>query len=380
MKSNNKHNTQSLTLSPDNSSLSSVLSPQHSHKPTCWLVTGGCGFIGTNLIARLLKNDPGTNIRVLDNLSVGTREDLATVCGFTESDISSLSPESSVHSPQSLVLSTSEDASSVQLFVGDIRDKETCLKCCKNTDVVVHLAASTGVPASIENPEYDMTANVIGTFNMLDAARRHRVKRFIFASSGAPIGECDPPIHEEIAPHPVSPYGASKLAGEAYCSAFFLTFGLETIALRFSNVYGPGSGRKNSVVARFIRRAMVSEKLEIYGDGKQTRDFIFIDDLIHAICLAATVGGIGGQIFQIATNTETTVRGLVDKLLPILADSCYEGIEVLHKNPRRGDVFRNFSDISKAREVRGWKPECRLEDGLNSTVRWFITHSKGKSA
>ena len=139
---------------------------------------------------------------------------------------------------------------------------------------------------SVENPRLDMECNVIGTLNMLEGARMHKVKRFIFASSGAPIGECEPPIHEEMAPHPVSPYGASKLAGEGYCSAYFRTFDVETIALRFGNVYGPGSGHKNSVVAKFIRQAMQGETLEIYGDGKQTRDFIYIDDLIQAICLA----------------------------------------------------------------------------------------------
>ena len=144
----------------------------------------------------------------------------------------------------------------VELIVGDIRDADKTLKVCKGIDVIVHLAANTGVGPSVEDPRTDMEANIIGTFNMLDAARQNKVKKFIFASSGAPIGECEPPIHEELAPHPVSPYGASKLAGEGYCSAYYRTFDVSTVALRFGNVYGPGSSHKSSVLAKFIRQAL----------------------------------------------------------------------------------------------------------------------------
>ncbi len=234
---------------------------------TSYLVTGGCGFIGTSLIAHILKEHPKAKIRVLDNLSVGSRDDLAEVCNFTDVDLA----RSSLHHTQSL---------SVELIAGDIKDFDTCLKCCEGIDVVVHLAANTGVAPSVENPRQDMEANVIGTFNILEAARLAGAKNFIFASSGAPIGEVEPPIHEEIAPKPVSPYGASKLAGEAYCSAYYRTFGLKTVSLRFGNVYGPRSKHKNSVVAKFFKQALAGEPLEIYGDGNQTRDFIYIDDLI----------------------------------------------------------------------------------------------------
>ena len=134
------------------------------------------------------------------------------------------------------------------------------------------------------------------------------MKRFVFASSGAPVGEVKLPIHEELAPHPVSPYGASKLAGEGYCSAYYRTYGLETVALRFGNVYGPGSTHKGSVVAKFIRQALAGETLEIYGDGTQTRDFIYVDDLIKAIWQASRVPNIGGEESQIATNRETTLE------------------------------------------------------------------------
>ena len=212
-----------------------------------YLITGGCGFIGTSLIAQLLKEKPKTKIRVLDNLSVGTKEDLAEVCNFVEVDVSH---GISLHS------SCAEDFSDhfeVELITGDVRDYDTCSQCCIGIDIIVHLAANTGVGPSVENPRLDMEANVIGTFNMLEAARKNNIGKFIFASSGAPIGEVDPPIHEEKVPRPVSPYGASKLAGEGYCSAYYRTFGIKTIALRFGNVYGPLSKHKNSVVAKFIK-------------------------------------------------------------------------------------------------------------------------------
>jgi len=245
-----------------------------------------------------------------------------------------------------------------------------------SVNIIVHLAASTGVVSSVQNPRQDMDVNVIGTFNMLDAARQREISRFIFASSGASIGDCVPPIHELMVPSPVSPYGASKLTGESYCSAYHRTFGIETIVLRFGNVYGPWGGHKNSVVAKFIQQAMNGETLEIYGDGKQTRDFIYIDDLIRAIDLSTTAEGVGGDVFQIATNTETTVRDLVEELLPILTDAGIEGFELRHAASRLGEVKRNFSDISKASRVLGWKPRVGLDRGLAYTVKWFMENFK----
>jgi UDP-glucose 4-epimerase len=348
---------------------SSALGPQPFHKPERWLVTGGCGFIGTSLIASLLKENPNVKIRVLDNLSVGSGDDLGRICEFTILDPTLLSPQNPVLSPQSL--DPLNRSPSVELIIGDILDADLVLKIIQGIDVIVHLAANTGVGPSVDNPRKDMEANVIGTFNMLDAARQKGVKRFIFASSGAPVGECDPPIHEELAPHPVSPYGASKLAGEGYCSAFFRTFGLETVALRFGNVYGPGSSHKNSVVSKFIRQAMRGETLEVYGDGNQTRDFIYVDDLITAILLAARTDGVGGEVFQIATNVETTVNELAQKLVSVLTASGHKDIEMDHGQERLGDVRRNFSDTSKAQEFLGWKAEADLDEGLRRTVNWF---------
>ena len=322
-----------------------------------WLITGGCGFLGTAFV-RSLVEEGGHAVRVVDDLSVGEREDLEAVCRYAER-----APENLEAFPAS--------GEPVELVVGDILDERLALRAAEGADVIVHLAANTGVAPSVEDPRRDCMSNVLGTFNYLEAARHGGVRRFVFASSGAAVGEVEPPLHEELAPHPVSPYGASKLAGEGYCSAYFRTFGIETVALRFGNVYGPLSGHKNSAVAKFIKRAMRGEVLEIYGDGTQTRDFIYIDDLIRAVRLSATVDGVGGEVFQIATNAETSVQELVDKLLPALAAAGFVDVEVREAAPRLGDVMRNYSDTSKAARMLGWRTEVDLDEGLRRTVEWF---------
>jgi UDP-glucose 4-epimerase len=323
-----------------------------------WLVTGGCGFIGTALI-RTLTQEGGHSVRVVDNLAVGTREDLAAASDFVE-----VSPEE----PGPI-----SPGGRVELLVGDIKDEDLALRAAEGADVIVHLAANTGVMPSVEDPRADCMSNVLGTLNYLEAARHNGVGRFVFASSGGTvIGEAEPPIHEEMVAHPVAPYGASKLAGEGYCSAYFKTFGIETVALRFGNVYGPLSGHKNSVVARFIKRALDGEVLEIYGDGTQTRDFIYVADLVRAVRLAATVDGVGGEVFQIATSAETTVQELTDKLLPALASAGLNNIEIRKTAARRGEVRRNYADTSKAHRMLGWKAAVGLDDGLARTVDYFV--------
>ena len=322
-----------------------------------WLITGGCGFIGLRMVRHLLKQE-NQHIRILDNLSVGTREDLAKISEFVEG-----SPKDS--------FSSAHSEKPVQLIVGDILDETLVLQTLKDVDVVVHLAANTGVGPSVEDPRSDCLTNVIGTFNLLEAARSAQVKRLVFASSGAPVGEANPPIHEELAPHPVSPYGASKLAGEGYCSAYYRTFGLEAVALRFGNVYGPGSTHKGSVVAKFIRQAFAGETLEIYGDGTQTRDFVYVDDLIKAIWQAATVPGVGGEVFQIATNRETTLHELTELLVEELGNAGVKDVLVRHASSRLGDVQHNFSDTTKASNVLDWQANTSLKNGVRNTIRFF---------
>lgn len=322
-----------------------------------WLITGGCGFLGTALIARLLV-DGTDGIRVIDNLKVGQVQDLARVApGYRRLGVGEIGGGA----PQG-----------VELVVGDICDADLAVRAAAGCDVIVHFAANTGVGPSVDDPRSDCMTNVIGVFNYLEAARLNGIARFVFASSGATVGEVQPPIHEEIAPHPVSPYGASKLAGEAYCSVYKRTYGIDTVALRFGNVYGPGSVHKSSVVAKFIQRALAGEVLEIYGDGKQTRDFIYIDDLIRAVLRAANVEEVGGEVFQIASSRETTVGEMVERLVSALGNAGVGKIRLDRTEARLGDVRRNFSDTSKARARLGWSPQVELDEGLQRTVAYFV--------
>jgi len=324
-----------------------------------FLVTGGCGFIGTRLVAHLL--DRGCHsVRVLDDLSVGRHPNLASVCSTAGVE---------------LVMGEGRGSwldDRVELVVSDVRDRRRVPRAAQGAEVMVHLAAETGVAPSVRNPRRDCEINVIGTLNALEAARHAGVRRFVFASSGAPLGACEPPIHEELAPRPVSPYGASKLAGEAYCSAYARSFGVETVVLRFGNAYGPGSSHKESVVARFIGRALRGEPLEIYGDGSQTRDFIFCDDLARAILRAAHVPGIGAEVFQIGTACETSLAELVAALVPILEKAGVPGVEIRYGEVRSGDAPRSWADTSKAERVLGWRAQVGLGEGLRQTVEWFV--------
>jgi UDP-glucose 4-epimerase len=326
---------------------------------TAYLVTGGCGFIGQSLVARLLA-DRADFVRVVDDLSAGRVENLQRTAEIEPVAGRAFRPP----------------RKRIQLAVGDVRDAELAEAACRGIDVIVHLAANTGVAPSVADPRSDCTANVIGTFNYLEAARAAGVGRFVFASSGATIGECEPPVHELLPARPVSPYGASKLAGEAYCSAYARAFGIATVALRFGNVYGPGSEHKESVVAKFIRRALAGQPLQIYGDGAQTRDFIYLDDLIRAIERACAVDGIGGEVFQIATARETTVGELVAALSAALVAEGLPRPDIEFLDRRAGDVLRNFADTRKAAALLGWSAQVDLAEGLRRTVRWAAQRVK----
>lgn len=321
-----------------------------------WLITGGCGFIGQALTAKLTE-DPFNKVRVFDNLSVGTRSRLAEVGPFVDLD----------------KINGDQDWNPrISLVVGDIIDAAALNSATIGCDVVVHLAANTGVGPSVDDPVADCKANVLGVLNALEACRHNGIKRFVFASSGAPLGVQEPPLHENLAPRPASPYGASKLAGEGYCSAYYHCFGVETVALRFGNVYGPGSTHKSSVVAKFIKQVLDGIPLEIYGDGNQTRDYIYILDLISAIRLAAERPAIGGNVFQIATAKETTVSDMTNLLIEIVRTAGLEAPNVVHGECRTGDVLRNYSDTSKAKDMLGWQAETSLKDGLVKTLNFFV--------
>ena len=298
------------------------------------LVTGGCGFIGVNLGSSLVER--GWETIAFDNLTSGRREDAQAV-GYS------------------------------RVIEGDVRDRDAVRAACNGMDFVVHLAAHTNVVNSIADPEHDIDQNVGGILSALLGARDADVDGFVFASSNAPLGEIEPPSHEGAVPHPLSPYGASKLAGEALCSAFAGSYGLPTTVLRFSNVYGPWSYHKGSVVAKYLKRIYADEPLVIYGDGEQTRDFVYVEDLVAGI-VAALESGLEGEVFHLGTGVETSILQLVELLGGEFADRSFD---VEFEPPRPGEILRNYSDITKARSMLGFDPTASLEDGLHDTRMWF---------
>lgn len=321
-----------------------------------WFITGGCGFIGTSLINRLVKDNPKSHIIVFDNLSAGTYEDLAEVANISNK-------------------SHTLDKQGVYLINDCITNYNSLFRTMAGCDCVVHLAANTGVQPSIKNPRNDFNNNVLGTFNLLESSRHHVVKKFIFASSGAPAGSVEPPIHEELAPHPMSPYGASKLAGEGYCSAYYNSYKINTISLRFGNVYGPRSKNKNSVIAKFIKQAFNNETCIVHGDGNQTRDFIYIDDLVESIILSSQ-SHCGGETFQIASGYERTINEaaiVIQQKIKALANI---DMKIDHDSPLLGDVKRNFSNTSKAESMLKWKAKENFSSGISKTINYFSNKNK----
>ena len=304
-------------------------SPRHPRV----LVTGGAGFIGANVVRMLL--DGGYQVTVLDNLNAAAGGNL--------------------------------EGLSVELIQGDILDADIAARAVRGHDAVIHLAAQTGVPASLEDPRADLETNVIGTLNMLEAVREAAPEaRFIYASSNAPLGGREPPVSEDKAPLPISPYGASKLAGEAYCQAYHGSWGLGTVALRFANVYGPFSSHKGSVVAKFLTDAMTTGSITIDGDGGQTRDFLYVGDLCRAVHLAIE-SDAAGEVIQIANGTETSILTLAELIRAALGGD----VQVKHGPGRQGDPRRNYSSIAKAKALLGWEPRESLASGLEKTVHWF---------
>lgn len=317
------------------------------------LITGGAGFIGVNLVNYLLKQNK-YKISVLDNLSTGNLAVLTSVVVARNMSIEHRFTQSPDH----------------LCFVrGDIRDSASLDYIVKCQDQVVHLAGQTGVQPSIEDPEQDMSVNIQGTFNLLELIRKYRVKDLIYASSAAVLGEQVVPITEDKIPRPLSPYGASKLAAEAYCSAYANSFGIRAVILRFSNVYGPFSFFKGSAVAHFIKQIINNKPVIIYGNGNQTRDFLFVDDISRVIDLIINdkTNIFKGEVFQLGSGTETSINHLID----LLRDICQKDIEIIFEPKRNGDIFRNFTSVEKIKNVLNFEPEFDLLSGLNKTWDWF---------
>src|SRR4051795_10981248 len=298
------------------------------------LVTGGAGFIGSTLVRLLLAR--GYAVRVYDDLSSGSREHL--------------------------------DEREVELVVGDVRDLDSLTAAVRGADVVFHLAAGAGVVDSIENPLANFDLNARGTLVALWAAHQAGVPRLVFSSSNAPLGANAYPADEQKPVAPLSPYGAGKATGEAYCSAFHGAYGLDAVAVRFSNAYGPRSAHKGNVIPTFIKKLLAGEELVVYGDGEQTRDFVFVTDLANGLIRAMEGEQVGGEGFQLASGVETSLN----ELIALMGEVSGRDLRVRREPPRPGEIVRNYSLVDKARDRLGYEPAVTLKDGLAQTYEWFV--------
>ncbi|MCI0597126.1 MAG: SDR family oxidoreductase [candidate division Zixibacteria bacterium] len=302
------------------------------------MITGGAGFIGSHIVAALLKK--GDSVVILDNFSSGRKENLAGLEG-------------------------------AQVVEGDVRDFETLNGLVEGTDTVFHLAAVVSVLASLEEPQTTWEVNLKGTYNVLEAARRARVKRVVYISSSAVYGECPkPPFKESRPPQPESPYALSKLAGEQLCSLYWRLYGLETVALRLFNVYGP---RQNpfsqyaNAIPNFTRKLLSGQTPTIYGDGNQTRDFVYVGDVVRAAERASRSKKAAGGVFNVGSGKRISVNQLFAEIQKILKTNSKPEF-----SPRKqGDVLHTWADIARAKKVLGFSPKANFARFLNATVLWF---------
>jgi UDP-glucose 4-epimerase len=301
-----------------------------------YLVTGGAGFIGSHLAARLIAQ--GASVSVFDNLSSGTLDNLEAV------------------------------RHRVSLIEGDLRDAEAVRHAVDGARVVFHQAAISSVPRSIDDPHTTLEVNITGTLNVLEAARAAGCQRVVFASSAAVYGD-DPalPKTEAMAPRTLSPYAISKLAGEQLCSVFTRVHGLETVALRYFNVFGPRqdpSSPYSGVISRFLRALRSGQPPIIYGDGHQTRDFVYVGNVVEANLQAGHTPGVAGRVFNVASGEAVTLNALLEVmagLLGVEAQAC-------HEPDRLGDIRHSLADIEEARKMLGYVVKVPLENGLRETV------------
>ncbi len=311
-----------------------------------YLVTGGAGFIGSNIVEELLKR--GEAVRVVDNFSEGKRENLDFVKHYRLK------------------------ALNYELIEGDIRNLDCCRQACKDVDFVLHQAALRSVPRSIDDPSSTNEVNIGGTLNILLAAKEAGVKRVVYASSSSVYGDSAIlPQSETQIPSPVSPYAVSKLSGEYYCSVFSKLHGLETISLRYFNVFGPRQNPQSeyaAVIPRFILWALQGKPLVIHGNGLQSRDFTYVSNVIEANLLAAEAPNVNGEVINIACGQCYTILDVANAVAKILGKE----LEHYHAEPRKGDVHHTLADISKAQRLLRYETRAGFEEGLEKTVGYFI--------
>jgi UDP-glucose 4-epimerase len=307
-----------------------------------YLVTGGGGFIGSNLCHALVQR--GEKVRILDNFSTGRRENVADLV----------------------------EGQKVELLEGSITDAELCARAVEGIDYVLHQAAIPSVPRSIEDPVGTNAVNVGGTVILLDAARKAKVKRVVFAASSSAYGEKAPGEAkvETMPSDPLSPYAVQKLACENYLRVFYTAYGLETVALRYFNVFGPRQDPKSqyaAVIPNFVTAALHGRPATIFGDGGTSRDFCYIENVIEANLLACTAPKAPGELMNIACGAATTLLEAVD----VIADIVGKKLPPRHEAPRAGDIRHSLADIGKAKRLLGYEGRIQFAEGIERTVAWY---------
>jgi UDP-N-acetylglucosamine/UDP-N-acetyl-alpha-D-glucosaminouronate 4-epimerase len=309
-----------------------------------YLVTGGAGFIGSHIAGALLEQ--GASVRVFDNFSTGKRENISG-------------------------LADAKNARRLEVMEADLRDADRVADAVRGIDTIFHEAAFVSVAESMLKPRECFDVNVTGTAVLLDAARVAGVQRVVIASSAAVYGDSATlPLTEDLPTRPLSPYAASKNANETYSAMYTKAFGLSVAALRYFNVYGPRQ-RPDSMYAAavpiFIRRLLNAEPITIFGDGRQTRDLIFVGDVVRANLIAAEHPAAPGQVFNVSTGVETAVLDLISVLSGLYPGSP----EPVHVAPRSGDIYKSLGDPSKARDLLGFRAQTSLAEGLKATLDWM---------
>lgn len=304
------------------------------------LVTGGAGFIGSNLAEKLLQS--GAQVKVIDNFSTGKRCNLETI------------------------------ASRVEIIEGDIRDRQAIRKALAGVDLVFHIAALPSVPRSMKEPYPSCDINIMGSLALFEEARLAGIKRIVFSSSSSVYGEtAELPKCEHFTPSPLSPYAVGKLATEYLASVFSKSYNMEIVSLRYFNVFGPRQDPESdyaAVIPRFIKLMLEKKSPVIYGDGKQTRDFTFVEDVVSANMLAAQAKGVAGAVINIAGGTPISVNDLcvvLGKITGIKVAPRYEAV-------RTGDILHSYAAVDRAKTLLGWQPNFTLEEGLRKTHEWFV--------
>jgi len=312
------------------------------------LVTGGAGFIGSHIVEELVRR--GDTVRVLDNFSTGKRENIAPF------------------------------ADRIELIEGDLRDFETVRKAVEGMDYILHQGALPSVPRSIADPITTNEVNVGGTLNVLVAARDSNVKRVVYASSSSIYGEAKGRIKKEsLSPNPLSPYALSKLTGESYCRIFYSIYGLETVILRYFNVFGPRQdpfSQYSAAIPKFITLMLEGKQPTIFGDGRQSRDFTYVQNVVQANLSAMVAPDAAGKVCNIACSRSIELNKLVKLLNEILGTN----ISPVYTSPRPGDIRHSLADISNAKKFLGYYPKTNFEEGLKKTVEYFKSQTRNSNS